>query len=177
MKGLTEASELIQLNDCICPGEEVLFECTVCGGATLATVWTGNLFECAGNYITLRHSQYEYGSTASECNSGPGAVIARSIGVLQINGSRCYSSQLTVTINIEMNNKTVTCLYVNITTEAVVDTLKINITTGIIIIIISSDRTCTHDFLFNVQNRFLILEFTLLILIPHNLHSVGIRAS
>ena len=31
MQGLTEASELIQLNDCICPEEEVLFECTVCG--------------------------------------------------------------------------------------------------------------------------------------------------
>ena len=111
----------------------MLFECTVCGGA--ATVWTGNLFECPGNTIVLRHQ--EYGSAIGECNNG--AVIARSIGVLDINGSRCFSSQLTVTINIEMNNKTVTCLYSNGTTEPVVDALKINITTGIIIIIMSSD--------------------------------------
>ena len=138
MEGLTEASELIQLNDCICPGGEVLFECTVCGGA--ATVWTGNLFEseCAYASIVLRHSVFEYyGSSSGECNNG--AVIARSIGALDVNGSRCYSSQLTVTINIEMNNKTVTCVYNNGTTEAVVDALKINITTGIIIIIMSSD--------------------------------------
>ena len=134
MQGLTGAGELIQLNDCICPGEEVLFECTVCG-ATAATVWTGNLFECPSADIILRHS--EYASVAGECNNG--AVIARSIGVLDINGSRCFSSQLTVTINIEMNNKTVTCLYINSTTITVVDALKINITTGIIIIIMSSD--------------------------------------
>ena len=130
MQGVTQSSNggLVLLNDCSCPGEELSFECTTCGEG--ATAWTGSLFDCASYDIILRHSQYEYNSTIGECNNG--AVIARSIGVLDINGSRCYSSQLSVIINSAMNNKTVTCLYLNRTSEIVIDTLRIDITTGIL---------------------------------------------
>ena len=103
------------------------FECTVCGIG--GTVWTGSLFDCIGNEIVLRHRLFEYGSVGV-CNNR--AVIARSIQALDVNGSHCYSSQLNVIINSAMNNKTVTCLHDNGESETVIDTLKINITTGII---------------------------------------------
>ena len=121
------SSGLVLLNDCVCPGEEVTFECTVCG-ILAATVWTGSLFDCAGGEILLRHRQFEYGSAIGECNNG--TVVARSIGVSDVNGSYCYSSQLNVIINSVMNNKTVTCLQIYSTNVTVIDTLTINITTG-----------------------------------------------
>ena len=107
------------------------FECTVCGVG--ATVWTGSLFDCGGyDEIVLRHSLFEYyGSVSGECNNG--VVLARSIGVLGVNDSYCYSSQLNVIISSAMNNKTVTCLRDDGISVTVIDTLKINITTGIII--------------------------------------------
>ena len=84
------------------------YQCTVCGEG--ATVWTGSLFDCAGDEITLRHSQFVSGSIG-ECNDG--AVIARSIGVKDTNGSCCYASQLSFTANSDHNNKTVTCLHIS----------------------------------------------------------------
>ena len=106
------------------------FECTACGG--VATVWTGSLFDCGGyDEIVLVHIRFEYGSASGECNNG--AVLARSIGVLDVDGSNCYSSQLNVIISSAMNNKTVTCLRDDGISVTVINTLKINITTGIII--------------------------------------------
>ena len=128
MQGVTQSSNggLVLLNDCSCPGEELSFECLTCGEG--GTVWTGSLFDCVGGAILLRHRQFESGSTAGVCNNG--AVFARSIEVLDVNSSRCYSSQLSVIINSAMNNKTVTCLHTDVISETVIDTLKINITTG-----------------------------------------------
>ena len=131
-KGLTQHlynNGLVLLNDCVCPGEEVTFECTVCG-VGLATIWTGSLFNyCANDVIIFRHSLFDHGLAIGACN---GAVVARSIGVSEsdVNGSYCYSSQLNVIINSVMNNKTVTCLHVDAISETVIDTLTINITTG-----------------------------------------------
>ena len=128
-QGWTQTSGLVQLFDCICAGYEVIYQCTACGA--VATVWSGSLLQDAcifSTIIILRHSQFESGSATGEC--GNGAVIARSIGVLDVNGSRCYSSQLSVIVNSAMNNKTVTCLHDYGISETVIDTLNIDITTG-----------------------------------------------
>ena len=126
-KGLN--GELVLLNDCICPGYEVTYECTVCGVG--ATLWTGSLCDCI---ILLEHE------TLSEFrgnNNGSVTVAVHSIGDFVINGSHCFSSQLNVrNISSEMNNKTVTCFHVDGNSVTVGETLGINITTGSLIIIL-----------------------------------------
>lgn len=73
--GTESISELVKLTDCTCPGYNVTYECTVCGEG--ATVWTGCLFDCHSDEITLRHSLFVTDSASGECNNG--AVVARSI--------------------------------------------------------------------------------------------------
>lgn len=119
-------SELVLLNNCICAGHEVIYQCTVCGQG--ATEWTGSLFDCAGNTITLRHNQF-WSGIGGECNNG--AVIARRIGTTIINCSLCFISQLSFSASYDKNNKTILCLYVDGTSENIVDTTTMVITTGI----------------------------------------------
>ena len=115
------------LNGCICPGYEVIYECTVCGEG--ATAWTGSLFACTGNEIILRHHQFELGSTG-ECNDG--AVIASSTGVMVVaNGSQCYLSELSFIADSNHKDKTVTCLHILSSTNAtVVDETTVIFKTG-----------------------------------------------
>ena len=124
----TTNNQLTQLYDCVCPGEGLLYECTVCGEG--ATVWTGSAFFCtaAGNEIILRHSEYENASISGECNDG--AVAARSIEVTDSQNGQCYSSQLDISLNAVKDNKTVECLYVAGINETLVDTHTIRFTTG-----------------------------------------------
>ena len=130
--GLSENSttnnQLTQLYDCVCPGENLIYECTVCGEG--ATVWTGSAFFCTGNEIILRHS--EYGSISGECNDG--AVAAQSIEVTDSQNGQCYSSQLDISLNSVKENKTVECLYVAGVNETLVDTYTVRFTTGKVII-------------------------------------------
>ena len=140
--GLTTSNNLIQLNnDCICPGEFVVYQCTVCGSESPseATVWTGSLFDCRMNEIILRHSSFNSSGSAGECNNG--AVIAQSIGVFtesDTNNSfptrECYYSQLNISTYAYMNNETVMCLLVDEMNITVIDTVTLAFKTG----------TCVH---------------------------------
>ena len=96
-------SELVQLSDCTCLGYTQTFECSICEGGV--TVWSSTFFECSRQEIHLRHSQYSdvEASANGECNQG--SVLAKSIGIHQ----QCYISQLIVTIEEEMINKTIEC--------------------------------------------------------------------
>ena len=65
----TAVGQLLILNECVCPGHELRFECTVTGGGF--TVWMGSVFDCGeyGNQIYLRHSQFEHGvAIGAQCN-------------------------------------------------------------------------------------------------------------
>ena len=89
-----------------CPGDELMYTCTVNGSGN--TIWSGSAFDCETkmNEIILRHSQFSQSGSTGVCNGG--AISARSLGV--INGT-FFSSQLNVTVNMEMNNKTIQCVY------------------------------------------------------------------
>ena len=126
IQGSVLKSELLQLQitECICPGHKLTYQCTVCGEG--ATVWTGSLFNCASNDIILSHRLFEDESgTRRECNNG--AVTAYSDGVLRENATDCYISQLVISMNAAINNKTVTCLHAFGSNETVIDTKTVNI--------------------------------------------------
>ena len=99
-----------------------------------ATRWTGTLFNCrTPGGILLRHTKFENDNAAGECNNG--SLVAHSTGVVYTNNSRCFVSQLNISMNTFINNKTVTCSHVYDTRETVVNTSTIDVTscTGIIL--------------------------------------------
>ena len=123
---------LLRHNGCICPGDEVVYECTLCGG--VATVWTGSLFNCtlSDDKITLRHSQFETASGA--CNNEE--ITASSVRLDTVNCSQCFVSQVRFLASNAENNKTILCNYFNGTSEIVIDSATVTLTTGNIIIIL-----------------------------------------
>ena len=114
------------MNSCtLLEQEAIAYQCTVCGEG--ATLWTGSLLNCNSNYLILSHRLFEDGSASGarrECNNG--AVTARSVGVLRGNSTvNCYISQLHISMNTDINNKTVTCIHAFGPSETVVDTMTI----------------------------------------------------
>ena len=128
--GSNQMNSLKLLNDCICPGNEVTYECTVCGQG--ATVWTGSssLFNCRSGEIILRHRAFEE-ETSGECNLIINrAVVANSVGpgVTDLNNLiTCYTSQLHLRNQTYSDGDNITCLHNNGVSESVVDTAMITI--------------------------------------------------
>ena len=95
------------VSECICPGDTVIYRCTVQGNANGATIWTGTAFSgCLQDTAILSHNLFELtgGSTAT-CNNGD--IVGQSLGVQGNN----YTSQLNVTITPDTAGKTITCAY------------------------------------------------------------------
>ena len=94
-----------------CPGDVLTTECAIMGGGL--TVWQGTAFQCVStsNKIILRHSGFGVShNPAGSCNDG--TIVAWALGV--VNDS--YTSQLNVTVSLELNNTTVECWhYYNLT--------------------------------------------------------------
>ena len=107
--GFTEArisnSQFTAINDCICPGYNSLYECTVTGG--IATVWMGSVINCqlADNEIILSHNTNFTSLRAETCNSG--AVTGRAIRA----ENETYISQLMVKVSTELNGSTIVCAH------------------------------------------------------------------
>lgn len=80
------------------------------------TVWKGSAFQCPGDSITLRHSQFNKSEKPQgTCNDG--AILARATGV----DSSDYTSELYVSLtNNSLNsffNKTLMCTLINSTND------------------------------------------------------------
>ena len=115
-------------DDCICPGDTVVYECTVIGDNGGFTLWMGDFFRCSsGNrVIALRHHQFmniQGGGmpNARICNNGN--VAGRLIRIE--NGS--YTSELNVTLTADIVGRSIECAYDNGTIHGVG---SLNITTG-----------------------------------------------
>ena len=80
----------------------VTYECTVCGGERTLTVWSGSGFRCASGEIILSHPN-TMGTTSGTCNNGEiiGHVLSAENG--------CYTSQLNITFNNQLQSSTVIC--------------------------------------------------------------------
>ena len=92
------------------------------------TIWSGSAFDCSAksNHIILSHSQFQEG-VHGECNNGD--LAAKSIGVM--NGE-CFSSQLNITVNTRMKNKTIECIHDTAgSTENLIGSEVLAFTTGI----------------------------------------------
>ena len=105
-----QSEHLTLRSECVCPGYNLVYECTVKGRPEGATVWQGTAFDCLSNEITLLHNRFNNG-TVGVCNNG--AVVGKSIGIK--NG--CYTSQLTFKLSTDMIGESVVCIHDDTTTN------------------------------------------------------------
>ena len=107
---------------CICPGGELTYECTVEGDAG-ATLWTGTAFDCpqTENLLEFLHRRRFINATRT-CNNG--AIVGRGI---KVEGSN-YTSQVNITVDHSLVGKTVTCFD---SSRMLIGNSTIMLTTGI----------------------------------------------
>ena len=113
---------MIDTSDCICPGQNVTYECTVVGG--LFTIWSGSVIE-TGCQIVLPHSNP--GTYNTLCNNR--AVVSRGVEV----NNNCFTSQLTVLLTLDLYQRTVQCIVDDGLSLVVIGTVQLlTMITGII---------------------------------------------
>ena len=114
------------IDGCACPGDILTYECTVTGGPGGSTVWTGTVFSCTYNEISLLHSRFNTsGGAVGQCDNG--AIKGYSIGVEGNN----YTSQLNVTVTPNTVGKRISCIHDSITNTVVQFSTVIPRTIGI----------------------------------------------
>ena len=103
LTGCACRSGLILTNDCACPGNNLIFECTVVGVAGGTTQWKGDAIRsCSVPVILLRHRDFITGTTQPVvCNGGE--IIIRSLRV----ESDCYTSQMNISFGNTLINRMV----------------------------------------------------------------------
>ena len=115
---------LLTRTSCVCPGHQLLYECTITGSAIQYTIWKGSALAC-NSEASLRHGKFiESGYANATCNDGE--IFARVINI----SNSCYTSQLIVNTSSSLNGKSVECAFDNGATEETVDLLIIRTTTG-----------------------------------------------
>ena len=88
----------------MCPGCELVVECTITGGG--GTVWQGTIFDsCPNDKITLRHSLFNTGIVLNESCGTMQPIVGRSVSIAD--GS--YTSQLLVNISEDLFGRTIEC--------------------------------------------------------------------
>ena len=98
----TVRNELVPTADCICPGQNFTYECTVVGEKL--TVWNGTVF-MPGCDITLHHNRYADDSGEFRtCNNR--TVVGQTIEVVNCNS---YKSNLTILVTDDLDGLTVIC--------------------------------------------------------------------
>ena len=107
-------------NQCVCPGNELIYRCTVKGNATGATIWNGTAFSgCPQDEILLHHRHFTpTGGSTGTCNYGD--IVGQSLGVQ----GNDYTSQLRVTITLDTAGKTIICAYDALTSDQTQDMIK-----------------------------------------------------
>ena len=108
----------------VCPGDIRTYTCNIVGGGN--TIWSGTAFNCPfqSNEIILRHSQFSLVTVSRSCNDG--VIAARSLGV----NNNCYSSHLNVTVDSDMNNKTIQCVHTSNARTATIGVVTFSVATG-----------------------------------------------
>ena len=123
MAGFAARNELITTSDCMCPGQTIIYEYSIVGG--VFTVWSGTIME-PGCEITLRHIDFPF--ERGICNNG--AVIGQGVEV----NNNCYTSQLTIFLTPDLDQRTVQCSVDTGASVTVMGVAQLLLTTGIICI-------------------------------------------
>ena len=119
-QGLT----LLTSTSCICPGRQLVYECTVVGPTIQYTVWRGSALDCSG--ISLRHGEFvDTGRVSGTCNNG--AILGL---ITSYMGDR-FTSQLIVNTSLDLNGKELECAFDDGANRMSVNTSIVRIRTGL----------------------------------------------
>ena len=100
----TEEMMLTQVTSCTCPGQQLVFECTVVGDG--GTYWQGTALQnCSGGRLLVRHSQFESGRNTTETCGSTGLVV--SVPFSRANDS--YNTQLIINASQYLYGTTIEC--------------------------------------------------------------------
>ena len=108
--GCIGEERLIKLctSDCVCPGDIVMYECTVFGGIGATTIWKSDFFQCSSGkkLIELVHRPLTEGEEYHTriCNNGN---IAGRIVKVENNS---YTSQLNITLTYDIAGESIECI-------------------------------------------------------------------
>ena len=112
--------EMIDDTNCSCPGDILIYECTIVGG--LSTVWKGSaLFECCDQEITLLHSTFNdsYIGVNKSCHCFDRDIVLQIVKTHD-NNSNVYTSQLKINGSLRTAGD-IECLMDNGTQEQLID--------------------------------------------------------
>ena len=107
--GFESAEPKLSVSGCICPGNNLVFECSIEGGGT--TVWRGSFIrDCSGSTeIPFRHisDPTVFTQLSQLCNNG--AITATALSA----NKTTYTSQLSINTSVIplSNGSTVTCVH------------------------------------------------------------------
>ena len=119
-----QGMSLLTAGTCICPGRQLVYECTVVGPSIQYTVWSGSALDCISG-ISLRHGLFiDTGYANGTCNNG--AVFAR---ITSNTGGR-YTSQLIINASLNFNGESIQCHFDDGLRETLVNTSTIRIISG-----------------------------------------------
>ena len=127
---IAQSLTLLTTSSCICPGRQLVYECTVADPQIQFTVWKGSAFDCSSNSneISLRHGDFEdTGSENGICNGG--AIFAN---ITNHVGDH-FTSQLIVNTSLDMNGREIQCIVDDagaLHGRTVVNASTIRLTTG-----------------------------------------------
>jgi hypothetical protein len=96
---------------CACPGDELIFECTIEGDA--GTSWQGTALEdCLHRRIIIHHSDQFRGGEFIDRNvcGASGTVI---VGTISAVNNTLFTTQLTIFAKQQLNGRTVECASAN----------------------------------------------------------------
>ena len=135
-------------NRCLCPGDNLTYECIVTGEPGGSTAWTGSIFNCTNHEISLFHADYESTEGAyAECSDIVGQSVRSDINTMNDNSTSVshYTSQLTVPINSGTVGSSIECLYDDGATATLVGREIVNIIIGIVNAMDNKKRyNCMH---------------------------------
>ena len=93
------------------------------GGAGQSTIWKGTAFDCPhdGDSISLLHNANSDSNTTKQCNDG--LIVANLISDSARTGY--YTSQLYITVNLNLIGRTVECFHDNHNGEILIGNMTI----------------------------------------------------
>ena len=121
---MAEALIEVSPNSCACPGDIVIYECTVFGDPGGITIWMGDFFHCSsGNQaIEFVHNHFQGEATKYRtCNNG--SIAGRIVRA----ENNSFTSQLNIILTPDIAGRSIKCAYDNGTIHRVG---SLNLTTG-----------------------------------------------
>ena len=102
------------MEECVCPGQSLTYECTVMGELGGMTVWRGSVFDtsCTNREISLFRKNFDStDGIFGECGEIVGRIVRDNIKFNGNNSVGYFVSQVSVPVSSNTSGKNIECQY------------------------------------------------------------------